>query len=124
VRFTETLAEEVRPFGIDVNAVAPGALATRLMTELSAAGPEQIGTENHARVEELRARGGMSMTRAADLCVYLASPDSDGITGRLISAAWDPWPFTPDRIRQLMSGDIYTLRRITERDRELNWGDQ
>jgi NAD(P)-dependent dehydrogenase (short-subunit alcohol dehydrogenase family) len=124
VRFTETVAEEVRPFGIDVNAVAPGALATRLMAELSAAGPERIGREYHLRVEEMRAQGGMSMTPAADLCVYLASSDSDGITGRLISAAWDPWPFSGNRMRELMSSDIYTLRRITEQDRGFTWENQ
>jgi NAD(P)-dependent dehydrogenase (short-subunit alcohol dehydrogenase family) len=118
VRFTETLAAEVRPFGIDVNAVAPGALATRLMAELSAAGPERIGSEYHLRVEQMRAQGGMSMTRPADLCVYLASSNSDGITGRLISATWDPWPFSGDQIRELMSSDVYTLRRITAADRE------
>jgi NAD(P)-dependent dehydrogenase (short-subunit alcohol dehydrogenase family) len=123
VRFTETLAAEVRSFGIDVNAVAPGALATRLMAELSAAGPERIGSEYHLRVEQMRAQGGMSMTRAADLCVYLASSDSDGITGRLVSAAWDPWPFSGDQIRELMSSDVYTLRRITESDRGFKWGD-
>ncbi len=31
------------------------------------------------------------MVAAVDLCLYLASPVSDGITGRLISAQWDPW---------------------------------
>ena len=94
------------------------------MTELNAAGPERIGAEQHAQVQATIAQGGMSMTRAADLCVYLASSASDGITGRLISAAWDPWPFTPERARELMAGDIYTLRRITERDRGMDWGDK
>jgi 3-oxoacyl-[acyl-carrier protein] reductase len=43
MRLTETLALEVKDNGIDVNAVAPGALATRLTEQLLAAGPEQIG---------------------------------------------------------------------------------
>jgi len=43
VRFTETLAEETRGAGIDVNAIAPGALNTRLMDDLIAAGPEKVG---------------------------------------------------------------------------------
>jgi NAD(P)-dependent dehydrogenase (short-subunit alcohol dehydrogenase family) len=124
VRFTETLAIEVQPFGIDVNAIAPGALATRLMAELSAAGPEGIGSLQHARVQEVITQGGMSMARAAELCVYLASSESDGITGRLIAAAWDPWPFTAERVRELMACDIYTLRRIVERDRGLDWGEK
>ena len=90
VRFTETLAEEVKEFEIDVNAVAPGALATRLMKELHAAGPEGIGTDHHRRVEQLLSIGAMSIAKPAELCIYLASSSSDGITGRLISAAWDP----------------------------------
>ena len=41
VRLAETLAEEVRGAGIDVNAIAPGALNTRLLDEVLAAGPGQ-----------------------------------------------------------------------------------
>ena len=43
VRFTETLALELKPFGIDVNAVAPGALATRMMDQLLDAKPAAAG---------------------------------------------------------------------------------
>ena len=43
VRFAETLAEEVKDFNIDVNTVAPGALNTRLLDEVLAAGPEKVG---------------------------------------------------------------------------------
>ncbi len=122
VRFTETLADEVRALRIDVNAVAPGALATRLMDELRAAGPQRIGVGYHARVEEMHAQGGMPLQRAAGLCVYLASSASDGLSGRLISAAWDPWPFSPEILREIMAGDIYTLRRIVPQDRGRPWG--
>jgi NAD(P)-dependent dehydrogenase (short-subunit alcohol dehydrogenase family) len=123
VRFTETLAEEVRASQIDVNAVAPGALSTRLMTELRVAGPERIGTGYHARVEELHAKGGMSLQKAAELCVYLASSQSDVLTGRLISAAWDPWPFAPDVLAEIAASDIYTLRRIVPNDRGASFGE-
>ena len=40
VRFAETLALEVQDDGIDVNAIAPGALNTRMLDEVLAAGPE------------------------------------------------------------------------------------
>jgi 3-oxoacyl-[acyl-carrier protein] reductase len=122
VRFTEALAEEVKAFSIDVNTVAPGALATRLMHELREAGPDKIGARYHARVTNVLNEGGMSMTRPAELCVYLASARSDGITGRLISAAWDPWPFTNEMIADIGKTDVLTLRRIIDRDRGLNWG--
>jgi NAD(P)-dependent dehydrogenase (short-subunit alcohol dehydrogenase family) len=118
VRFTETLAEEVKELAIDVNAVAPGALATRLMHELYEAGPDRIGADYHRQVAELLDKGGMPIARPAELCVYLASFQSDGITGRLISAAWDPWPFTGKMIADLAGTDLLTLRRIVDHD----WG--
>ena len=43
VRLMKTLAEELRPHKVDVNAIAPGALATRLVDEVLAAGPEKVG---------------------------------------------------------------------------------
>ena len=39
--------------------------------------------------------GGVSLDKGADLAVFLASRASDGITGRLISAVWDPWVELP-----------------------------
>ena len=124
VRFTETLALEVREFGIDVNAVAPGALATRLNDELIAAGPERVGEALHARMVKLRQEGGTPLEVGAELCVYLASAASDGLTGRLISAPWDPWPFSDSLKREIAESDIYTLRRIVPKDRGKDWGER
>ena len=64
----------------------------------------------------------LSMARPAELCVYVASSQSDGITGRLISAAWDPWPFTDKMIADIARTDVLTLRRIVDHDRGLDWG--
>jgi NAD(P)-dependent dehydrogenase (short-subunit alcohol dehydrogenase family) len=124
VRFTETLALEVQEFGIDVNALAPGALATRLTDELIAAGPEKVGETLHARMIKVKEEGGTPLAIGADLCVYLASADSDGLTGRLIAAPWDPWPFTDSAKQEIASSDIYTLRRIVPKDRSKDWGDR
>src|SRR6266702_398821 len=50
-RFTETLALEVKDDCIDVNAVAPGPLATRMFDQMIAAGPQRIGAEMHASIK-------------------------------------------------------------------------
>src|SRR4051794_13534522 len=121
VRFTETLALEVKEFGIDVNAVAPGALATRLTDQLLAAGPERVGANLHARMTKIQAEGGTPLEIGAALCVYLASSDSDGVTGRLIAAQWDPWPFSGEVKTKINDSDIYTLRRIVPADRGESW---
>jgi len=121
VRFTETLALEVKEFGIDVNAVAPGALATRLTDQLVAAGPERVGGNLHERMSKLAKEGGTPLSVGASLCAYLASAESDGMTGRLIAAQWDPWPFTAEVKSDIDKSDIYTLRRIVPGDRGKPW---
>ena len=54
---------------------------------------------------------------------FLAGDASSGITGKLISAEWDNWAEWPNHLEDLKSSDLYTLRRITGRDRGQNWGD-
>ena len=51
VRLAETLAEELKPFHVDVNAIAPGALATRLVDEVLAAGPEKSARPFSKRIK-------------------------------------------------------------------------
>jgi 3-oxoacyl-[acyl-carrier protein] reductase len=124
VRFTETLALETREWNIDVNSVAPGALMTRLTDQLIAAGPERAGAALHARMVKLKQEGGTPLALGAALCGYLAGAESDGLTGRLIAAPWDPWPFSEEHRREIAESDIYTLRRIVPGDRGRSWGDR
>jgi len=121
VRLTETLAEEYAEHHIDVNAIAPGALNTRMLDEVLAAGPESIGETVYAQSLEQKQEGGASLNRAADLCVFLLSRNSDQITGKLFSAVWDPWEALAPRRAALLESDVYTLRRVMPRDRGLTW---
>jgi len=122
VRFVETLAEEVREDGIDVNAIAPGALNTRLLDEVLAAGPGKVGGSFYERALRQKQSGGTPLEKGAALAVFLGSSRSNGITGKLISAAWDPWVSLPEHLDDLASSDIYTLRRIVPKDRGKKWG--
>jgi len=122
VRFTETLALEAQSDNIDVNAIAPGALATQMTDGLLAADPEKVGVEFHERIKKINEEGGTPLSTGAALCVYLASPESDGITGKLISAVWDPWQDFQKYKQDLLDNDIYTLRRILPAERGKLWG--
>jgi len=124
VRFAETLAEEVRAFNIDVNAIAPGALNTRMLDEVLAAGPEKVGQAFFDRSIKQKESGGAGLDQGTDLALFLASAASDGITGKLISAVWDNWEHWPEHFDELNSSDVYTLRRIAGRDRGFLWGDK
>ena len=55
VRLTETLAEEVKEFNIQVNAIAPGAVDTRLQDEVLKAGSR--AGDLHAKILALRTSG-------------------------------------------------------------------
>jgi len=122
VRFAETLAEELRPYGIDVNAVAPGALNTRMLDEVLAAGPERVGETYYEQALEQQRSGGVPLEQGARLAVWLASAASDGVTAKLLSAVWDPWEELLEH-RADLDSDVYTLRRIVPSDRGLGWGE-
>ncbi|MBF0267873.1 MAG: SDR family oxidoreductase [Alphaproteobacteria bacterium] len=123
VRFTETLAMELQDHKIDVNAIAPGVLDTRLTDQLLAAGPETVGEAFYNRIKGMVDSGKASpLEKAAALCVWLASGDSDGLTGKLISAPWDPWPGFEGHRDDLENSDVYTLRRVMPKDRGQDWG--
>jgi NAD(P)-dependent dehydrogenase (short-subunit alcohol dehydrogenase family) len=121
VRTTETLAVELKDARIDVNAIAPGALNTRMLTEVLEAGPEKMGRAVYERALKQQKDGGAPPEKAAQLAAFLASGESDGITGRLISAVWDDWKNLPSRREELAKGDVYTLRRIIPEDRGMKW---
>ena len=67
--------------------------------------------------------GAVPLELGANLAVYLASAESNGITGKLISAQWDPWEKLQE-FKSDLGSDIYTLRRIVPKDRGKTWGDK
>lgn len=122
VRFMETLAEEVKEDGVDINSIAPGALNTRLLDEVLEAGMEKVGRGFYEKALKQKEEGGAGLEKGSALTVFLGSSLSDGITGKLISAVWDPWEQFPQYLQDLKQSDIYTLRRIVPKDRGLTWG--
>lgn len=121
VRLVETLAEELKEHGVDVNAVAPGALVTRLIGQVLAAGREKVGAAFFEKNQKWADEGATPMALGAGLCAYLASAESDGITGRLLSAPWDDWTNLHKHHAELRDSDIYCLRRIVPEDRGGAW---
>jgi NAD(P)-dependent dehydrogenase (short-subunit alcohol dehydrogenase family) len=121
VRLVETLAEEWRDFQIDINAVAPGALPTQMTAEILALGPEGAGSKEYAMAEKTTSAGLEAFEKICALIAFLLSPQSDGITGRLISAPWDSWQNLGPRKVDLAGSDVFTLRRITPQDRGMTF---
>jgi len=112
VRLTETLALELEGTNIQVNALGPGSIHTRMWEELRN-GAQRIGD---AALYELGQRvtsgGGASIAQAAALAVWLGSEASGPLSGRLISAVTDDVPLLPAQIERIMASDALTLRRV------------
>ena len=108
VRLTETLAEELREYNIQVNAIAPGAVNTRLLDEVLDAGIDAGDFYEKARRQKVS--GGVPPEKVARLAAFLASSDSRTLTGRLLSAVWDDWDNLD--IESIMGSSLYQVRRI------------
>jgi short-subunit dehydrogenase len=123
VRFVETFASEISATQVRINAIAPGVLPSKMMNEVleefAIAGEEEfaIASSTLQRADEWKP------DKILDLCDFLLSKKSQGVSGKLISAEWDDWSEWPQHIMKINTSDVYTLRRITGRDRGHNWGD-
>jgi NAD(P)-dependent dehydrogenase (short-subunit alcohol dehydrogenase family) len=111
VRFTESLAAELRDTNIDTNAIAPGPVKSRMWDELRAGGAAG-GPSALEELQKMDSTGGVPAERAAALALFLASDRSNGLTGRLISAVHDKWEDLGPRISDIASTDAWTLRRV------------
>ncbi len=111
VRLTEILADEVRPYNIQVNAIAPGGVDTRLLDAViladTSAGPKAL-----EEARSLKSGKGTPLEEVVGLALLLASDACNSLTGRLISVAWDDWRSIPSRVASVMASDAYTLRRV------------
>lgn len=114
VRLTENMALELKADGVDVNAVAPGFVVTRLHEQTLQAGGK-AGEAFLQKTKDQIASGGVPADAAAKLTVFLLSAQSDGITGKFIAAPWDPWQGEAfqDRLRNEL--DFAVLRRIDDK---------
>jgi NAD(P)-dependent dehydrogenase (short-subunit alcohol dehydrogenase family) len=104
LRLTDSVAAEVRDCGVSVFALSPGSVDTELRSGAvdSPAGRKwltQVNTTPQWIPAELPAAA----------VVFLASGQADGLSGRLLSAAWD-LPELAGRATEIVERDILQLR--------------
>jgi 3-oxoacyl-[acyl-carrier protein] reductase len=111
VTLTETLAAELMPHGVTINAVAPGRVPTAFLRDVLSAGEEVAGADLFATAVD-EAMPDLAPLRA--LVEYLVSDQSGWLTGRLLSGRWDdPRRLEEDRAI-IASGSRLRLRRIDQ----------
>jgi NAD(P)-dependent dehydrogenase (short-subunit alcohol dehydrogenase family) len=112
-RLTDTLAAELAGTGVRVNAIAPGAIDTRLQDDILAAGDRAGALFDRMRIMRETGQGATQPEVPARLALFLASDAASGLTGKLISAPHDPWQsWDAKRIETLNRSSWYTIRRL------------
>jgi len=107
IRVAETVAEEVREHNVQVNCMAPGGTYTSMTDEILRAG-ERAGWKENEEALQVRTTGGILPEKQIQLALFLASEESNHISGKLIHVS-DDWK----RLRnESVPPDMYTLRRV------------
>ena len=112
IRLTEILSLELADKNIQVNALGPGSIHTRMWEEITDRAQAAGDTELYEFGQQVTGGGGASIERAAELAVWLAGQASGDLSGRLVHAVTDDFPNLPPRIPDIMASDTYTLRRV------------
>jgi NAD(P)-dependent dehydrogenase (short-subunit alcohol dehydrogenase family) len=115
VRLTENISVELKDAGFDINCVAPGFVITRLHQQTLQAGPDLATQAFYENTKKQIENGGVPVEKAANLTAFLLSSGSDGITGKFISAPWDPWQEENFQNRLRTDKDFAAIRRIDDK---------
>jgi NAD(P)-dependent dehydrogenase (short-subunit alcohol dehydrogenase family) len=109
--FTEALSKELLDYNVQINAISPGAVNTRLLDIALKAG-EKAGKEFLEKCRRQKLEGGTPPEKSAGLVVFLASKESNHITGKVLSAVWDDIAAFHNIKDELARSSIFNLRRI------------
>jgi NAD(P)-dependent dehydrogenase (short-subunit alcohol dehydrogenase family) len=112
---TETLARELLPSAVRVNAIAPGPLPTGFLEPVLDAGPDAVSNDLFATAAAMGASAGDLEgvgERLASLLLFLLSDESSWLTGKLVSARWESVESLRVAEEQIRKTSLLTLRRI------------
>lgn len=110
VRLTETVAEELKEYNIQVNAISPGAIKTKMTLDVIQ--NSQLAGNEYERAQKVLETGGADLSKVEELVMFLASNESSSLTGKTISAQWDDLEYIRKNIGEIQNSDKYTMKRI------------
>jgi 3-oxoacyl-[acyl-carrier protein] reductase len=101
-RLTEAVAHDARPYGVSVFAMRPGSVRTALV--------EKILDDMGAAANDVPESTWTSLETAGDIVVFMATGALDPLSGRHIDAGAVDWRALPDRVDEILAGDLFALR--------------
>jgi NAD(P)-dependent dehydrogenase (short-subunit alcohol dehydrogenase family) len=113
VRLAETLAIELAPKNIAVNALAPGFVPTDIFDPILAAGPERGGALYDTVVSLVAEGSDNDVTLPIECARFLISDAAASLTGKTISARFDPWdqPEFRQCLPEIVASQLYGTQR-------------
>jgi len=115
VRFVETISIEIKKYNIDINAIAPGPINTRMIDQALHKGKSKLEINEYNKILRQKKNGGAGYQSVIKLINYLLSEKANGISGKLISALWDNYELL-NKFNTKKYSEIFTLRRRTGKD--------
>ena len=114
VRLSENMANELEKLGVQVNCIAPGFVATEIHDATLKIGKNKAGEEHYRLTKEKLQDGGVSMSVPVECVKFLISPDSDGLSGKTISAGFDKWNTEgfKQAVKEITASELYSMRRV------------
>lgn len=119
VRLTENFALELEKFNINVTAISPGAVSTKMFDEQLKTDKTSIGEKNWRALQDRLASGGNSIDKAPELALFIACKNRKELNGRVISVVWDDWEKISKQKEKIIDTDIFQMRRIVPKDRDI-----
>ncbi|MBU0529970.1 SDR family oxidoreductase [bacterium] len=119
VRLTENFALELEKYNINLTAISPGAVNTKMFDEQLMADKNSIGEKNWQDLQNRLSTGGDSIEKAPELALFIASKNRKELNGRVISAIWDNWEKISLQKDIVIDTDIFQMRRIVPKDRDV-----
>ena len=117
VRLTENFSIELEKYNINVTAISPGAVNTKMFDEQLKADKNSIGEKNWQDLQNRLSTGGDPLNKASELALFIAIQNRKEFNGRVISAIWDDWENISDQKEKILDTDIFRMRRIVPKDR-------
>jgi NAD(P)-dependent dehydrogenase (short-subunit alcohol dehydrogenase family) len=113
IRLAETLAVELAPRNIAVNAFAPGFIKTEIFKPLLAAGPKRGREQYDIVVDRISKWRDDDMKVPVECARFLLSDAAAKLTGKTISARHDPWgePEFAEHLGEIVASKLYATQR-------------
>ncbi len=120
VRLTENFSLELEEYNINVTAISPGAVNTKMFEDQLKIDKRSIGERNWLDLQNRLNTGGDPIDKAPELALFIASQNRKELNGRVISAIWDNWEIIANQKDKIIDTDIYKMRRIVPKDRKID----